>query len=377
MSTQVVPVSEVETYLVESQHKIQGLLPKHLTAERMIRLAVHACERNTALLKCSKPSLLGALIEASEVGLEPVGVLGEAAIIPYKGVATFQPMYKGLIKLARQAGKVIDIHAECVGENDEFEFYHATPMDVLHHRPSLTGRGKWIGVWARAILPEDVVKILYYDREKIERIRSMSKEPDGLMWGEHWDEGAKKTVIKALCKTLPQSRELSRAIDIDNQVDVGDLGGSPVDTPIMQMPRRLSESQASGDQPASPPPIPKSELKPPACPEHGPMSLRDGKYGPFYGCERGCKKVKNINAENWAKEQAAKAAEAPMESVNGCIPQDQIAELQALALKADFTNEGAIEILGKDSFESWEEITVELYPKVKKRFEAFLKTEES
>ena len=371
MSTaQLVPVSEVETFLVQSQDKLRGLLPKHLTAERMVRLALHARERNQALQRCSKESLLGALIEASEVGLEPVGALEEAAIIPYKGVATFQPMYKGLIKLARNAGDVIDIHAEVVGVNDDFEFYYATPEDRLFHRPALTNRGAWRGAWARAIFPGGVIKILYYAKEKIERIRSMSKEPNGLMWGKHWDEAAKKTVIKGLCKTLPQSRELARAIEIDNLADVGDLSATAEEPPRMEMPKSLSGQ--TGDQPAEPPPVPETELNPPECPEHGPMALRDGKYGPFYSCQRGCK-TKNINQEKWAKEQAEKVAHIPEPSANGYIDQDQIAALQALALKADFSEEQAAEVLDGLGFNSWAEVTTDKLQEVTERFEAFLK----
>lgn len=317
MTTEIVQVSEVEAFLVESQSKIQGLLPKHITAERMIRLAIHACESNPKLLLCSKASLLGALIEASEVGLEPIGVLGEAALIPYGKVATFQPMYKGLIKLARQAGNVIDIQAECVGENDEFDFYHATPHDVLHHRPSLRGRGEWIGAWARAILPEGHIKMLYYDLEKIERIRMMSKEPNGMMWGNHWDEGAKKTVIKALCKTLPQSPELARAIDIDNRVEVE---VEIEKAPIMQMPRRLSESQRKEELP------PKAQVVPPECPEHGAMRLvpagttKGGKsYPAFYGCMRGCD-TKGVNQKEWVEEQAARG---PVDTKTGEILEEK------------------------------------------------------
>ena len=384
MSQAVVPVSEVETFLIQSQDKLRGLLPRHLTAERMVRLALHARERNQALQRCSKESLLGALIEASEVGLEPVGVLDEAAIIPYKGVATFQPMYKGLIKLACQAGDVTDIHAEAVAVNDDFEFYYAVPVDHLFHRPALTNRGAWVGAWARAKYSDGTVKILYYELEKIERIRSMSKEPQGIMWGKHWDEAAKKTVIKGLCKTLPQSRELAAALDIDNQVEVGDLNAGAVGVPAMEMPRRLSESPAMGDQPAAPPPVPESEIVPPECPEHGPMKLvpagtsnRTGrKYAAFYGCEKGCK-TKTINVKQWAEEQAEKAAKPPEESTNGLITQDQRAELQALALKAEFSEEQAAEVLGGLSFESWDQVTVEAFPEVKKRFEAFLEEDES
>ena len=45
---------------------------------------------------------------------------------------------------------------------------------------------------------------------------------------------------------------------------------------------------------------------------------------------------------------------------------------QAIALKAEFEGDAAIEILGNLGFEKWEEVTVKGFNEVRDRFKAFL-----
>ncbi len=52
---------------------------------------------------------------------------------------------------------------------------------------------------------------------EIERIRSFSKNKDGLTWTEHWSEMAKKTAIRRLAKRLPMSTDLEQIIQRDDE----------------------------------------------------------------------------------------------------------------------------------------------------------------
>lgn len=85
-------------------------LPKHMTTDRMIRIALSAISRQPLLLECTPQSIALALIMASETGLEPNG--RDAHLIPYwnKKIqayeAQFQPDYKGLVQLAYRSGQV-------------------------------------------------------------------------------------------------------------------------------------------------------------------------------------------------------------------------------------------------------------------------------
>src|SRR5690606_10332500 len=136
---------------------MNAALPKHLTPERLARVALTAISSNPRLLECTKESLALALIEAGQLGLEPNGVMGQAYLVPYfngktkKYEAQFQVGYRGLIDLARRSGEVTKVEARAVREGDYFEYeYGLTPQ--LVHRPDPSGQGEMTHVYAIAWL---------------------------------------------------------------------------------------------------------------------------------------------------------------------------------------------------------------------------------
>ena len=139
-------VDTLHALLQRSKAQIALALPRHMTPERMIRVALTACHRSPALLECSPVSVLGCVIQAGELGLELTGPLGQAYMVPYwnkntkQKEAQFQVGYRGLIKLAFNSSMVSYFNAHCVHENDAFEFNYGTSQR-LKHTPSLTTRG--------------------------------------------------------------------------------------------------------------------------------------------------------------------------------------------------------------------------------------------
>ena len=53
----------------------------------------------------------------------------------------------------------------------------------------------------------------WMDRDQVDRIRSKSLSQNSPMWKEHYNEAARKTVIRRLCKYLPMTEELASAIE--------------------------------------------------------------------------------------------------------------------------------------------------------------------
>jgi hypothetical protein len=64
-------------------------------------------------------------------------------------------------------------------------------------------RGAFIGVYAIALLANGLTKQCVMMKEDVDRIRSKSRSSSNGPWVTDYDEMAKKTVIKRLCKLLP------------------------------------------------------------------------------------------------------------------------------------------------------------------------------
>lgn len=207
---------------------IAQAIPQHMTPERLLRIAT-TCIRTTPKLKiCTPESLLGAVMQCAQLGLEP-SILGHAYLVPYKNKkkdergrdlgyvdeAQFQIGYKGLIELARRTGQISSIMAQAVHEKDEFEYEYGI-NEKLRHVPADGDRGPIIKYYAYAKFKDGGYSFMVMSRSDIERHRDkFSKAKSYGPWVEHFDEMAKKTVLKALMKYMPISVEFQKAVSMD------------------------------------------------------------------------------------------------------------------------------------------------------------------
>ncbi|MEZ0366781.1 recombinase RecT [Mycobacterium sp. pUA109] len=196
--------------------EIARALPKHMTSDRMARIATTVLRQTPALGRCTPESFLGALMTASQLGLEP-GPLGEAYLVPYGNTCTFIPGYRGLVKLARNSGQVLDLWAEIAYENDTFTYTLGLHRDI-QHEVSPCERGKPTHVYAAAQLRDGGTPFVVMTVAEVEAIRSRSKAGKNGPWVTDWNAMAKKTVVKQLAKWLPLSSEFSTAAALDGSV---------------------------------------------------------------------------------------------------------------------------------------------------------------
>lgn len=151
-------------------------------------------------------SFLGALLTASQLGLEP-GPLGEAYLVPYGNAVTFIPGYRGLIKLAWQSGQLRNIDAHVVHDGDDFD-YEFGLNPTLRHKPARGSKGKVTDVYAVATFHGGGSAFVVMSVDDVEGIRKRSKASKNGPWVTDWDAMAKKTAIKQLVRFLPLSTEL-------------------------------------------------------------------------------------------------------------------------------------------------------------------------
>ncbi|WP_340011757.1 recombination protein RecT [Paenibacillus sp. FSL H7-0690] len=197
---------------------IAQAIPKHLTPDRLLRIATTSIRTNPKLKVCSPESLLGAVMQCAQLGLEP-SILGHAYLIPYKNKGVdecqFQIGYKGLIELARRTGQISSIMAQAVHQNDEFEYEYGI-NEKLRHVPADGDRGPVVKYYSYAKFKDGGYSFMVMSRNDIVIHRDkFSKAKNFGPWVDHFDEMAKKTVLKSLMKYMPISVEFQRAVDQD------------------------------------------------------------------------------------------------------------------------------------------------------------------
>lgn len=216
--------------LKQHSAEIARALPKHLTPDRMTRIALTEFRKNPKLAECNPLSVFAAVIQASQLGLEP-GMLGQCYLIPYGKECQLIPGYQGLLELVRRSGKVKRIEAQVVYERDRFAY--RTGLTVhLDHEPFLDGdRGEPRLCYAVAEFADGGHHVEVMSRAQIEAIRDRGSNSQNAKrygkktpWDTDTDEMWRKTVLRRICKALPKSIELATALALDDSAARGGQG---------------------------------------------------------------------------------------------------------------------------------------------------------
>ncbi len=210
----------------EFRAQVERALPKHLSPDRFIRVALTTMMRTPKLATCDQASFLNSLLTLSQLGLEPDG--RRAHLIPFnntkRGCVECQLIvdYKGIVELVMRTGLVSNLHASSVCENDEFEYDCG---EIKRHRINFKApRGEPYAYYCLCRFKDGGAKAEVMDIPEIHAIRNRSQgylAAKAKGWNHPWmtDEGemSKKTVFKRLSKWLQLSSELREAIDLDDE----------------------------------------------------------------------------------------------------------------------------------------------------------------
>lgn len=239
------PVVKIQDLLRTWEPEIAKALPRGpLTVQRLTQVAMTCVRKTPKLQQCTGSSLVAALLQCAELGLEPGGALGRAYLVPYGDQCTLIVGYQGLIDLARRSGDLQQVEAHAVYEGDTFEVeFGLTPK--LKHTPKLTGeRGKAILFYCIARFRDEAVHIEVMTAAEVDAIRARSKSKDAGPWKTDPDRMGCKTVLRRAAHYWPMRAEaaslLARAFEADDQdyVDGQALDQSAV---VVQGTSRTSE----------------------------------------------------------------------------------------------------------------------------------------
>lgn len=225
-------IATVQGLLDKMKDQMAMALPKHITPERMVRVALTAVQNTPKLLECNRNSLLMAVLRSAQLGLEPDGILGQAYLIPFKrnfkdengawqNTMDVQLIvgYKGLIDLARRSGEVSNIIAKEVYANDEFVVDFSQDIPFVHKPKLASDRGEVKFFWAMARFKDGGFHWDYMTKQEVESIRDKGQGKANAVWKDHFIEMGKKTMIRRIAKYLPMS--VQKATITEDLIEAG------------------------------------------------------------------------------------------------------------------------------------------------------------
>lgn len=195
-------------------------------ARRFAKLIYVAVAQSSDLQACSPASIIKASSLSASLNLD-IDQRGFAYLIPYKGEASFQIGYLGLMELAYRSDKVMAIDAHCIYESEKgnvkivrIDGQFSVEHPFSYEKPT----GNIIAVYATAQIKNYGPRTIVLRIDQVEWFRSKSKCPNSPAWKNDYEAMCKKTTIRQLVKFLPKSvaEDLSRGAALDERESFDD-----------------------------------------------------------------------------------------------------------------------------------------------------------
>jgi recombination protein RecT len=234
-STQVAEVSYGDVI-----DKIEGdfnqLAPSNLQFKGERGYALQLLQNNDYLMTVAQSnpvSLAQAMRNVASIGLSLNPAKKQAYLIPrsvksggkYVNKVFLEPSYMGMCDLATGLGTIAWIQARVVYKNDEFtdNGVGLPPTHKYDAFGSLEDRGEFVGTYCVAKTKDGDHLTTTMNKQAIETIRGKSeqyKKSGTGPWKDHFEEQAKKTVVRNAFKMWPKGEHMDRleqAIHMSNE----------------------------------------------------------------------------------------------------------------------------------------------------------------
>lgn len=220
------------------ERMIAAASPSYMRADasRLAQSMIVEMGKQPKLLAATARSLIGCLLQASSLGLQFGGPLGQAYLVPYWNgkqrvqEAQIQVGYKGFIFLGHNSPVVTayDAHPVFEDEMDSFEIGHGTD-EYVRHRPALRGvrsEANLVGCYAYWISRDGRKQVEWMTKDELLAHRdkhAATKTHDNKEaspWWQHFVEMSRKTVIRRIGKRIPM-QAIQTASTLDEMADDG------------------------------------------------------------------------------------------------------------------------------------------------------------
>jgi len=216
------PVAVFSKVLDRMKPQMALALPKHMSADRMARLALTAFSTTPALQKCRTDSILASLMTATQLGLEP-GIGGQGYLIPYKDTCTFVPGWKGLVDLVARSGRAT-VWTGAVYAGDHFD-YQLGDEPFCRHKPG-DSEGNFTHVYAIGRVKDAQMPVIeVWTRGKVKKHLDQYNKVGGRHYAlaseSNFEMYARKVALLQVLKYMPSSIELNNAMAVSHAAETG------------------------------------------------------------------------------------------------------------------------------------------------------------
>lgn len=216
------PVAGFSNFMDKLKPQLALAIPKHLTADRMARLAVTAFSTSPKLQECDPMSIAASIMTAGQLGLEP-GVNGAGYLVPYGRTCTFVPGWKGLVDLVSRSGRGT-VFTGVIFKDQRYTFTDGARRDlIIHDESDLDAPEDITHAYAIGWVKDSTMPIIeLWSVGKISKHRDKYNKVGKSHYSfRDWEMYARKVPLLQVLKYMPCSVEMANAIEISNASESG------------------------------------------------------------------------------------------------------------------------------------------------------------
>lgn len=225
MNTQVKtqsPVAAFSNFMDKVKPQLALALPKHLTADRMARLALTAFSTSPKLQECDPTSIAASIMTAGQLGLEP-GVNGAGYLIPYGRTCTFVPGWKGLVDLVSRSGRGT-VFTGVIFKDQQYTFTDGARRDlIIHNETELDAPEDITHAYAIGWVKDSSMPVIeLWTVGKIRKHRDKYNKVGKMHYSHRdWEMYCRKVPLLQVLKYMPCSVEMANAIEVSHASEAG------------------------------------------------------------------------------------------------------------------------------------------------------------
>ena len=216
------PVAAFSNFMDKLKPQMALALPKHLTADRMTRLALTAFSTSESLQRCTTKSIAASIMTAGQLGLEP-GVNGAGFLVPYGTTCTFVPGWKGLVDLVSRSGRGT-VFTGVIFKDQEYTFIDGAKRDlIIHNETDLDDPADITHAYAIGWVKDATMPIIELWRvSKIKKHRDKYNKQGVKHYSfRDWEMYCRKIPLLQVIKYMPCSIEVANAVALSEAADRG------------------------------------------------------------------------------------------------------------------------------------------------------------